>query len=316
MREHLFKTIVVVHILLVPAVSRASYGIVATDPTTHELGVAIGSCEAPFPIRTYTLVAGHGEVIATGMDNPAARDQAMQLLQSGMAPDAILNMLTTPGYDSLYPIRQYAIADVDGRVAGYSGMSLKSYAEHRQGTAGAIHYVVAVNQAASPTLPVRAATAFESYGCDMADRLMLALEAASPIGDGDTRCSEGLRGDAGTGPTIPANTALLEVNPAGSQPGSYLHLSISNIDRKVNAIVTLRQQYNDWRQSHPCPDGQNPGALPDGGSPADGAAGANTAGGGSCQVAQRGGEGMLIGLVAVGLVVALASWRARPRRRS
>jgi len=64
----------------------------------------------------------------------------------------------------------------------------------------------------------QSAAAFEAGGCDLAERLMLALEAGAQHGEGDARCKE--RG-------IPSDSAFIEVDLPQEPAGSYLKLSVA-----------------------------------------------------------------------------------------
>ena len=64
-----------------------------------------------------------------------------------------------------------------------------NYKEDRQGTSGAFTYSVQGNILTSRAVIDRAEVAFPETGCDLADRLMLALEGGAMNGEGDSRCT-------------------------------------------------------------------------------------------------------------------------------
>ncbi len=94
--------------------------------------------------------------------------------------------------------------------------------------------------------------AFRTQGCDLADKLMLALEGGAQNGQGDRRCT----------PRIPSDAASIEVDLAGMPAGSYLRLSVAL--NKQDPLGPLRRMFNTWRATHPCPAGN-----PDGGTGTD-----------------------------------------------
>jgi hypothetical protein len=136
----------------------------------------------------------------------------------------------------------------------------------------------------------RAAAAFEAGGCDLADRLISGLEAASAGGEGDGRCTPEGR---------PAKSAYLDVT---RPDGSAVHISIPDVSPD-DPIVALRASYRTYRAEHPCPTPPSPN--PDGGAPgvsvqdrrSEASAGCSISGRGALEVPKT-----LIALIALGLV--------------
>ncbi len=87
-----------------------------------------------------------------------------------------------------------------------------------------------------------AGSAFEAAGCDLAEHLMLALEAGARGGEGDSRC-------AGKG--IPSDSAFLEVESPALAEGDYLSLHVESSGEE-NPLPLLRAQLQAWRALHPC----------------------------------------------------------------
>jgi hypothetical protein len=79
-------------------------------------------------------------------------------------------------------------------------------------------------------------------GCDLADRLMIAVEAGGIEGAGDQRCID----DHAT----PAAGGFVHVdNPDGTV---VVHIDVVG-DGTFNPLLELRQQYDKWRAMNPCP---------------------------------------------------------------
>src|SRR5262249_60110707 len=91
-----------------------------------------------------------------------------------------------------------------------------------------------------PAVLDQAAAAFSSSGCDLADRLMLALEAGAHNGQGDSRC---------TPMGYPSDSAFLEVDREGEPAGSYLQLVVDQ-NPPADPIAPLRSMYDAWRRHH------------------------------------------------------------------
>jgi hypothetical protein len=245
----------------------ANFGVGAVDSATRQVGAAFGSCDAPMPaLGVYGPAPGHGLVLAGGLPNAMARDQAVMQLLNGSSASDVLAAITRPDLDPQLQIRQWNVIDLVGHSASYRGLNVDvtPFTENLEARMGSITYAVQVTHASGPAMIGRAHAAFELYGCDLADRLMLALEAASQDGDGDLKCTMGLGTDAGAGPSVPANAAFLEVDRGGEPAGAYLRLSVIAA-RTASALPLLRQRYDAWRQQNPCPNGSSPGMLPAGG---------------------------------------------------
>jgi MYXO-CTERM domain-containing protein len=112
----------------------------------------------------------------------------------------------------------------------------------------------------------------EASGCDLADRLMRALEAGAHGGAGDTRCTPG---------GIPADSAFLQVD---GEDGTVVQLEAVNT-APADPIAMLRAQYDVWRAANPCPVD----------------AGAGEAVAGCCSGGNSGGSGVLGAMVVLAL---------------
>jgi uncharacterized Ntn-hydrolase superfamily protein len=202
------------------------------------------------PAPGFGAINAQAQVVST-----ANRDQGVQLLQTGVAPAAVIQQLNAA--DNGSASRQYGVVDLQGRVAGFTGNACTDYANHRTGTTGSYTYSVQGNILTGVAVLNQAEAAFTSQGCDLADKLMLALEAGAQNGQGDGRCIN----DAGVG--VPANAAMIEVDLSGQTAGSYLRLTNGQSSTSFNAVAQLRTQFNTWRQTHPC---MQPDAGTDAGS--------------------------------------------------
>ena len=122
-------------------------------------------------------------LLATG------RDRAVTLLNMDVAPADIIAMITASSFDASAATRQYGVVDLMGRAAGFTGSRAQDYKEDRQGTIGALTYSVQGNILTGKAVIDQAEAAFRNTGCDLADKLMLALEAGAMGGNGDSRCT-------------------------------------------------------------------------------------------------------------------------------
>ena len=285
--------------LLAPATARATYSVVATDSATGQVGGAVTSCVGNQGVGVvYRPSVGHGGVNAQAAANATGRDRAVTLLNTDVAPADIITMITASSFDSSAATRQYGVVDLMGRAAGFTGSGAMNYKEDRQGTIGALTYSVQGNILTSRAVIDQAEMAFRNTGCDLADKLMLALEAGAMGGEGDSRCTP--RG-------VPSDAASIEVDLNGATAGSYLKLAVAGTGN-TSAVVQLRAMFNTWRTTHACGGGA-------GGAGGTGGAGGRGGSGGTGGAAGAGGRGGAGGVAAGGRGGAGAVARAvRPPR--
>jgi len=259
----------------------ATYSIVGADQATAQVGGAGTSCVGGSDVYIiYGSVPGLGVVHAQASVNEDGRDRAVELIEMGTAPDAILDEITGFAFDPSSGNRQYGIADVMGRTAGFTGNGARTYADDLQGSVGSFHYSVQGNILTSAAVLTQASAAFEGSGCDLADRLMLALEAGADNGEGDSRCT-----DDG----IPSDSAFLQVELPDEPAGDYLSLRVPTSGND-NPLIELRADYDSWRSTHPCPV-----MMPDAGAAGTGGTSAGAGGSSSAGSAGSAGSGTSAG---------------------
>jgi uncharacterized Ntn-hydrolase superfamily protein len=162
-------------------VRRGTYSIVARDPTTGELGVAVQShWFAVGPIVPWVR-PGVGAVATQSIAEPAYGPHALDRVASnGSGARATLDLLL--GDDDLSRFRQVAIVDAHGEVATHTGEGCIAYAGHRAGA----QFTAQANMMASPDVWPAMAAAFDEASGPLARRLLAALNAAEASG-GDAR---------------------------------------------------------------------------------------------------------------------------------
>lgn len=242
--------------------ARATYSIVAADQATHQVGGAVTSCvNAQGVTIVYGPAPGFGGINAQAAANTKGRDRGIQLLQSGTGPTDIIQQITASSFDPSATTRQYGVVDLQGRAAGFTGTGTSDFADHRTGNVGTFTYAIQGNILTSEDVLTQAEAGFRAQGCDLAERLMIALEEGAKNGEGDSRCTQ-------LNPSIPADASSIEVDRSGEPAGSYLKLAFASpsTSQRQNAVVRLRTLFNTWRQTHPCPGPQDAGVDADSGS--------------------------------------------------
>jgi uncharacterized Ntn-hydrolase superfamily protein len=237
----------------------------------------------------YRSAPGHGAIHAQAAASTAGRDRGVALLEAGTAPADVIALVATSSFDSRFQTRQYGVVDLSGRAAGFTGSSAQEYRADRQGAVEPYVYSIQGNILTGARVLDQAEASFKTRGCDLSERLMLALEAGAENAEGDSRCT--------TAYGLPSDASSLQVDRAGEPAGSYLRLVFtSTSQRHENPIVRLRAQFDTWRVAHPCPAPSGTGGTGAGGT--DTTIGGAKGGGGGFT---SGGAG---GLIAAGGVTA------------
>jgi uncharacterized Ntn-hydrolase superfamily protein len=157
-----------------------TYSIVARDPATGELGIAVQSRYFAAGRVVPWIEAGVGAVASQAFASPDHGRDALRLLRSGLEPQPILAKLLSE--DAGEAVRQVAILDARGRVAVHTGAKCVAAAGH---TIGA-DCCAQANMMARDTVWTAMVHAFENAGGELADRLLAAMDAAEREG-GDVR---------------------------------------------------------------------------------------------------------------------------------
>jgi uncharacterized Ntn-hydrolase superfamily protein len=158
----------------------ATFSIVARDPATGELGVAVQSHWFSVGSSVSWAEAGVGAVATQSFIEPGYGPRGLKLMQSGESPQSSLEKLLAR--DPNRDVRQVAFIDAEGNTAVYTGKMCIPAAGHKQGD----NYSVQGNLLDSPRVWEEMARAFEQAQGSLADRILQALEAGQAAG-GDVR---------------------------------------------------------------------------------------------------------------------------------
>jgi uncharacterized Ntn-hydrolase superfamily protein len=156
----------------------STYSIVANDG--EAMGVAVQSHWFSVGSVVPWAESGVGVVAVQAFPNPAHGPEAMALLGSGAAPAAALASLLAG--DAEAEFRQLALTDARGRVIAHTGARCIPEAGHFLGD----RFSAQANLMDRGTVWGSMAAAFEQAEGDLAERMLVALEAAEAEG-GDLR---------------------------------------------------------------------------------------------------------------------------------
>mmetsp|Transcript_6360 Transcript_6360/g.10131 ORF Transcript_6360/g.10131 Transcript_6360/m.10131 type:complete len:325 (+) Transcript_6360:76-1050(+) len=235
--------------------TKATYSTVALDSATMQVGGAGAHCVDEN--IGYFSEPGKGVLHTQGVQPLSPESETVNEFfnQIGTAPPAdILATMNTldsgmelggPAPD--YEFRQNGIADLSPVAAGFTGSALEEGAEEHKNlglTSKTFAYQVLGTGVSNGTVSYMNLAFNGLYGgkgCDLADRLMITLEAVSVTNNGNLACIN----EFGT----PAAVAFLRVDAAD---GNIANL-VAEGDGTTDPTIELRSKYNAWRTMNPCP---------------------------------------------------------------
>ncbi len=163
-----------------PTVS--TFSIVAIDPQTGEMGVAVASRYFSVGSVVPWAMADVGAVATQANVNVGYGQQALDLLRQGLtAPEVLKKILAEDKFEGKDG-RQVAIVDAKGNIAAYTGPKAPTWAGDRQGKTWSAQGNILVG----PQVPEAMGKAFDATSGELAEKLFAALKAGDAVG-GDSR---------------------------------------------------------------------------------------------------------------------------------
>jgi uncharacterized Ntn-hydrolase superfamily protein len=215
----------------------ATFSIVAFDPATGDLGVAVQS--KFFGVGTVVpwAKANVGAIATQSYANITYGPNGLALLEKNMHPETVIKQLTESDPKSEY--RQVGMIDAQGRTSSFTGSICNAWAGHIVGP----HFAVQGNLLAGQTVVEDMATAFQESsqipGTELADWLMQALKAGQDAG-GDKRGRQ--------------SAALLVVRENAGYSGindRYIDLRVEDHQTPIRELLRLLEIHKDfYRRAH------------------------------------------------------------------
>ncbi len=157
-----------------------TYSIVALDPTTGDLGVAVQTRWFNVGAIVPWVEAGVGAVATQSFAEVAHGYNGLRLMRSGAsAPEAVAGVLAD---DADEAVRQVGMVDAAGRSAAHTGLRCVRFASHLVAPGVSVQ----ANMMERASVPTAMLATFRGTGGDLAARLVGALRAAEREG-GDVR---------------------------------------------------------------------------------------------------------------------------------
>jgi uncharacterized Ntn-hydrolase superfamily protein len=212
------------------ALALGTFSIVAADPATGQIGVAVQSKFPAVGALVPAARAGVGAVATQSLANVAWREEALALLARGLPPEEAVRTLVAR--DPQSADRQIGLVNARGEAAAFTGERCFDHASHLVGRGFAVQGNILVSRATLEAM-ARAYERARDGGRPLAERLLEALEAGQAAG-GDRRGQQ--------------SAALLVVKPGGGYVGQGDVWVDLRVDDAARPIAELRRLYRDVHQ--------------------------------------------------------------------
>ncbi len=158
-----------------------TWSIVAHDPETGQIGVAVTTCAFAVGARVPFVATGVGAIATQAFVNPFYGHRGLELLRAGASAEDVIRIVTAA--DAGRGQRQVHVMDNARRFAAYTGADCVPWCGHLiRGT-----FSVAGNMLAGPEVIAETARVFSASGhLPLAQRFIAALNAGEAAG-GDKR---------------------------------------------------------------------------------------------------------------------------------
>ena len=199
----------------------STFSIVAYDPKTGELGIAVESKFLSVGAVVPWAQAGVGAIATQSWANTSYGPRGLKMLKQGMTPKQVGKQLTAA--DDNAAQRQFGMVDAKGRAFTFTGKSCNEWAGGLVGK----NYAAQGNILAGASVIDAVAHTFESAQGTLAERLVAALAAGQTAG-GDRRGQE--------------SAALLVVRARGGYGGfndRYIDLRVDDHPAPIDELKRL-----------------------------------------------------------------------------
>ena len=213
----------------------ATFSMVARDPQTGELGVAVQSRFLAVGAVVPWAKAGVGAIATQSLANTNYGPEGLKLLASGIAPEDAVKQLTGP--DPQRAVRQLGIVNAEGKAATFTGGECNAWAGGRTGA----NFAAQGNILAGEGVVAAMAESFEKSagsGKELGQRLLDALKAGQAAG-GDKRGMQ--------------SAALLIVREGWGYAGLNDRYRDLRVDDHAEPIAELQRIYDLHKLTFPAP---------------------------------------------------------------
>jgi uncharacterized Ntn-hydrolase superfamily protein len=216
-----------------PPQTISTFSIVARDPKTEEIGVAVQSKFVAVGSVVPFAKAGIGAVASQAWGNPRYGPIGLELLARGKSVDEVVGLMTAS--DPNREHRQLAIIGNDGNASIFTGRECMDWAGGKTGE----NYAVQGNLLTGKEVIHAMSLGFEEANGTLAERMLAALHAGQQAG-GDKRGKQ--------------SAALLVVREGWGYGGLTDRFRDLRVDDHPSPIKELQRIYYLHRRIFPRPD--------------------------------------------------------------
>ena len=213
-------------LLLFPAApALATFSIVAIDPATGDLGIAVASRYFAVGAVVPWADAGIGAVATQAGVNVGYGPRALELLRQGLTAQQVLDRLLAEDTFPRKEARQVAIVDAKGNVAVHTGDAANAWRGHATGKTWSAQGNILVGQHVVEAM----GRAFDATNDELAEKLYAALKAGDDAG-GDSRGRQ--------------SASILVVRKGGGRNTNNDRYVFVNVDDHPDPMHELRRLMN------------------------------------------------------------------------
>jgi uncharacterized Ntn-hydrolase superfamily protein len=158
-----------------------TWSIIAKDPATGHIGIAVTTCAFAVGARVPFIATGVGAIASQAFVNPFYGSRGLELLKAGASAADVIRIVTTG--DEGRSDRQVHVMDLQGRFATYTGDTCVPWAGHLVRD----HFSVAGNMLAGPRVIEETARVFAAESAMPFPRRFIAALSAGQAAGGDKR---------------------------------------------------------------------------------------------------------------------------------
>ncbi len=163
----------------------ATWSVVAVDPDTGEVGVAVASCVGFEVTVVPVLVPGVGAAASQASISKLSGGRLVEAISGGASAEQAIDSVVAA--DDAPDSRQFGVVVLDDGGAGWTGSEAFDVAVDRRSDDGMVS--VQGNILVSDAVVDAAIVGFEASDGDLPDRLLAGLVAGADAG-GDSRCGD------------------------------------------------------------------------------------------------------------------------------
>lgn len=205
--------------------AHATFSIVAIDPVTGDLGIAVASRYFAVGAVVPWADAGVGAVATQAGVNVGYGPRALELLRQGLTAQQVLDRLLAEDTFPRKDARQVAIVDARGNVAAFTGDAANAWRGHVTGRTWSAQGNILVGRHVVEAM----GRAFEDTHDELAEKLYAALKAGDDAG-GDSRGRQ--------------SASILVVRKGGGRNTNNDRYVFVNVDDHPDPMLELRRLLN------------------------------------------------------------------------